>query len=70
MRGNVYGEIPEGLLPMFWELIRLKDPLSLVLCQVRVGRELIGETPESTLFMRLPLSAMPLLWETPSIPVE
>ena len=55
---------------MFWELIRLKDPLSLVLCQVWVSRELIGETLESTLFTRPPLSAMPLLWETPSIPVE
>lgn len=70
MRGNVYGEIPEGPLPTFWELIRLKDPLSAVFCQVQVGRELIGETLESTPFMQPPLSAMPLLWDTPSIRVE
>ena len=70
MRGNVYGEIPKGLLPTLWELTRLKDPLSIVLCQVQAGRERIGETLESTLFMWPPLSAMPLLWETPSIRVE
>ena len=55
---------------MFWELIRLKDPLSALFCQVQVGRELIGETLESTPFMRPPLSAMPLLWDSPLIRVE